>query len=346
MLGVISGCSSNNTDENLTTNDLVNQLSSESIEDTADGIADGSTSSTALSALAQLKMESSSPAFNISRSCAVDDGTGVTTVTASYTGTRSLSFDNGRIAMSCSMTQAGTLTRTWTPKTAGDISCNTAMTYAKVPWGDNTKIDGLQMIQTFDRTRNFARTFSRNGQTIKSRTDNFTAKGTRTLTWGTGTVADGLLTRVNTLTSDVIRNKTFTKGNGGEASITMTVKTMNDAPIQVEVVRTSISPWDIQTKTVKSGTIQATRDGGGRAEVTFNDVVFDLRDTNVNKCLPTSGSITGKYFESADATTPSHTFTITFGASTSSGVSISRDGADAEDYDTYTPKGCDLEWDG
>jgi hypothetical protein len=339
LLSLTAGCGKNT--ESYST-DVSDELSSGGIEEVADSISDGSTGQT--TSMLNTALTSVNPLtndFTLTRACTASGG--VATVNVTFSGSKSLSLSGPNFTIANEVTVSGTRQRVWTPPAGQTVECTVNGYFASIPWTNDTVMNGLSLTDTFNRTRNVTRTFTKKADnTTKTRTDNFSATGTRTTAWSTGSSGSGTITRTLNTTSSVTRTKSYTKADGTSGDISMSVSTKSDAPIVVDVVRSSTNYVWI-TKTIKSGTMVAVKSGGGRVETAFNNVVFTKGD---NSCLPTSGTINGSYFETESDTTASHTFTITFGADTTSQVSISRDGEAAVDFDVYSSKGCDLDVEG
>ncbi|MBS1983670.1 MAG: hypothetical protein JST16_05810 [Bdellovibrionales bacterium] len=336
----IGGCSkkSSTTSDSNTTS----AIAADSAQEVADGIADDSSTS---SSFAAEYTEAYAPSsLSTTRTCSGGGSAGTAvTVGITFSGSQTISLTRPKVSVSSEITETGTLSRVWTPPSTQTIACNAGATRVLFNWANDSIVNGLKVTQTVDRTRNASRTVtvtSSGASVVK--TNNFTAKGTRTVTWATGSGTSGsTVSRTKTVTSDVTRTATVTNADGTTSTVNSTVTIADSTPLSVTVVRASTAPYALKTKTISSGTVTATRTGVDRVESAYTDVVYDM--TSSTPCLPTSGTITVKYFSSDTATTAASTSTITFGASTDSGVSITPEGGTATDYPEYNSTGCDLE---
>lgn len=324
--------------------DSADALAADTLSEVTNSVADDT------STASSLMIEDYRPqSLTVTRTCTASGGAATVVITASGSDTQTLT--RSKASVSSSITETGTTTRVWTPPTGGSVACNVAGTRAQIPWGTSTAINGLSVLETVDRSRTAVRTVTVTA-TSKSTTitNNFSAKGNRAVVWSTPstTPASGTVIREKSISSAMARTASITTASGASLDLATSVTIPAATPLVVDVVRSTTAPFALQTKTIKSGTVVNTRSGTDRTESTFADVVHDFSSTNTSSgtgtpCLPTSGTVTVKYFSPDTATTASSTYTIKFGASTDSGVSITPEGGTEADYPTYDPKGCDLE---
>lgn len=137
-----------------------------------------------------------------------------------------------------------------------------------------------------------------------------------------------------------------TYADGTVQSVSGTISTATDAPLKVTVQRSATSPYNLEKKTIHSGTLAAVASDGVVTTLAMSGLVYDLATTNTKKCVPTAGTISGAVYTDATAATAGNatkTFIITFGATSSdTSATISYDSGTADEYD-YTASGCDIE---
>lgn len=316
-------------------------ISADTIQEVSDAIADDSSKTASL-----LQNTYTPDAVTVSRTCS-GGGSANTPVTVgmTLTGSTVVSVTRPKISVSAEVAESGTLSRVWTPPSGQTIQCNAANTHVRFNWASDAIVNGLSVVQTVNRTRNVARTITVTAtNTSTTMTNNFTVDGTRSVSWATGAGVDNTaetITRTKTIYSTLNRAATIIAKDGSQIDLSLTISTPVASPIVVDVVRSSLSPYALKTKTIKSGTVTATKAGSERIESTFSNVLYDLAATN--PCLPTSGTITVESFKPDTATTATSSYTISFGASTDSGVSITPSGGTETDFSDFNPKGCDLE---
>ena len=319
----------------------INAISADLIQEATDSIADdSSTSATALTTESVVSPQTAT----LTRTCTGGGSAGAAaTVTMKLAGSNTVTLTRPKFSVSSDLTETGTLSRVWTPPAGGTIQCNLAATRVRFDWTQDTIVNGLSVAQTFDRARNATRTVTVTASgTQSTKTNNFTATGTRTVTWSTGTgTASGKVTRTKSIASTATRTAKITSADNVDTTLELTTATKTAEPLTVTVVRSATAPYALESKTVKSGTVVATRTGKDRTESTFANVVYDM--TSATPCLPTSGTVTVKYFATDSATDATSTSTITFGSTTDSGVSITPTGGNETDFIEYNAKGCDLE---
>lgn len=315
-------------------------------DEATDAIAENGTSSS-FEPLEQ-DLEPLTTTGTITRTCTTS-GTDAS-ILLTFTGAESLSFSktvgSARVSIVLDITKSGTSTRLWSP-----AACDGSGTFASVNWAVTGATSGLSLTETLNRAVNRTKTISitkANGLTRNSgATDDVTITGTRNTTWGTPnlvTITSGTgVSRTKTINSNVTRVRTFTRASGTTISATSTVTVGTGTPLNVTVVRKTTDKI-LVSKTINSGTITVTESDGSLTSCAFSSVTYDLSSTNTNKCVPTSGTITCEKLSSATATTATSTQVIKFGdTTTTSGISISVDGATADDLSNYNTKGCDLE---
>lgn len=321
-------------------------VAADALVDVSDAIADDSSTSSsrefAETSLAVVPDDYTAQGVTVSRSCTQPTSINSVSVNVEFTGSETKSITLPRMGVETVATASGSLGRVWTAQTGVTLACNGAATHVQLNWANDTVVNGLSVTQTGTRGRNATRTITLSSGLTRTKRNVFTAYGTRSVSWATGDGVSGVtVSRTKTISSNVTRQGTVTDRDGSDQTFTTNVKTATGAPLVVNVVRSSSAPYTLKSKTVKSGTVVATRSGNDRIEFAFADVVYDL--TSSTPCLPASGAVTVNYYSPDTATDATSTYTVTFGASTDSGVSITESGGSAVNFEEYAPSGCDLE---
>jgi len=301
-------------------------------------VVDEATDALAVDTYGSTNLELIKPlAVDITRACSKNNTTGVVTVTRELTGSRNDETTNGKVSKSFSLVVSGKETRTWTPNSGGSIACE--QNKGKVDWSVTSDLNGMVVEATIDRSRASTKTLTTPKKQFQSKSS-FAVTGSRTITFGSTVSSGSTFTREKTIVSSVSRTKTFQK-NGTDAQYFAKIATKSDDPLKVSVTR-STSTKILKEKKIKSGTLIATdANDGSHVDLTYADVLYSF-DANTEPCMPKSGQITGKVF-AKDATAASSAFTIKFGATTDSTVSITFEGKDELDYPEFESKGCELE---
>lgn len=272
------------------------------------------------------------------RTCSIaSDGSATVLVSLDGTLTKDLVHKNGSVTIT--LTASGTETRKWTPPAGHTLSCSSTSGTVIVDWTNAALVNGLKLDVTVDKSLSRTQTVVNSGSATegKTKTRNYTVKGTRTAVFASATAsASGLVTIQKTVTSSVTRTVTFTTFKGTEKEFTVTVSTKTGAPLVVRVDR-SISDGTLVKKTIVSGTLVAAASDGS-VEIAFSNLIFDYSSSE--RCLPKSGSVTGTVYNSDGRVIA--TFTFTFSASSLTGVSLRLDGEN-RDIDDFAPEGCDLD---
>ena len=295
--------------------------------------------------------------FTVTKTCTPNKpATGNVEVKWSRSGTGSKTITKGKWEITHAITASGSEIRDWVAPTGTNLTCNQANTGVRVTWSDLSVVNGLKMTATVDRTHAISVTKKRSTGATVSATHDSATKGTRTVTWGTPTVTPSATSSTISLQKSIVLDltaiSTVSTESGTNVTSSGTIKTDGAAPLSVAIVRSgssssgsSSSTTTIQSKTIQSGTIIHTDTSGPVTSSSFSSVKYDLTSANSAKCVPVSGTITGKVYSSAADVTSgsaSKTFVINFNdSSVDSGISISYDGAAAQDYQ-YSMEGCDL----
>lgn len=272
-------------------------------------------------------------------SATVSSGSVDLTFAGSDSVTFSKTVSSATVDITLNVNRSGTESRVWTPATCTG-------SYANVDWSNIASIGSLTLTVQLNRAINRSGTIvitKANGTTeTRNLSDNVAADGTRQVSWTSPTVSGGTITLTKTITGATSRSRTFTSLNGESATSTETITVAEANPLNVTVYRNT-SGLGLISKTINSGLIIVAKLDGSVTKCSFDHVTFSFATTNTLKCVPKSGTITCEKYATAEATTADSTVIITFGGSTTSGVTYSVDGGSDEDFKTYNQKGCDLE---
>ncbi len=269
------------------------------------------------------------------RSCVTDGNNAV--VTIATTMDRSVSVDRPNMSMSRTVTGASSQTRTWSMSKEGAavaVTCGPNKRAASIDWSSD--LAGLKLQLEFERSRSHStKMTNKKKNKTKEHSRSFSASGTRTIEWGAVDSAESTaLVREKTVSSNVNRKFNAINKKGETKEVELSVKTAESAPLKVRVVRDKTTKA-LQKKTIKSGTIVATRNKDGRAESTFADVVLSFDGT---ECVGESGSIVTKFYaEGSDVAVKSLKLTL------DGGVYTLTDGDSGDDKGEIAEIGCDAE---
>jgi hypothetical protein len=172
------------------------------------------------------------------------------------------------------------------------VTCGPNNRAASIDWSSD--LAGLKMQLEFERSRTMtmSTTNKKKGRTWEHNRS-FSAAGTRTVEWGAvDASATTDLVREKSVVSSVNRKIQAKNKKGETKSIDLVVKTAEAAPLKVRVERDKTSK-ELKKKTIKSGTIVATRNADGRVEGTFSDVVLTF---DGKECVGESGSVVTKFY--------------------------------------------------
>jgi hypothetical protein len=165
LLSLTAGCGKNT--ESYST-DVSDELSSGGIEEVADSISDGSTGQT--TSMLNTALTSVNPLtndFTLTRACTASGG--VATVNVTFSGSKSLSLSGPNFTIANEVTVSGTRQRVWTPPAGQTVECTVNGYFASIPWTNDTVMNGLSLTDTFNRTRNVTRTFTKKADNTTNR---------------------------------------------------------------------------------------------------------------------------------------------------------------------------------
>jgi hypothetical protein len=196
-------------------------------------------------------------------------------------------------------------TRTWS-KEGTAVKCDSTKKRVNLAGADLKGYElavAIKSEKTDDRS--LTKTTKKGEETI-ARKSSRSSQGTRTVKWTNVANDQSKLTIDKQVTSSMERKMSATNKKGESKSWESTVKTGENAPLLITIIRDSKTSALI-SRTVKSGTVVGVAKDGTRVETKFDNVLYE----KAKKCDATSGKITGAIY-AKDATTPSVSYTITF----------------------------------
>ena len=342
------GKKSSSSDGSTITNNAASGAGTSATNASTDALSEGGSTSSGLVAMSgQVANLIGDTDLTVTKKCTANSD-GTVTVVMTRSGTGSKTVTRKKLTIVHALTATGTDTRVWTPPTGQTISCIAADKGASIGWNNTSLVNGLKLTSTVDKTHHIdvTKTVTATG-VATTRKDYDDLKGVRTTTWtapSTTTAPTGSITRDKSIVlTNVTATSIHTQSDGTDLTLSSTIASDSAAPLAVTVQRSSTSPYALQAKTIKSGTVIVTGSDGTVTKNTLASLIYDLTSANTEKCVPTGGTMSGSVYASATATTATKTYVMTFGVSTSStGITIAYDSGAAADYD-YTNSGCDLE---
>ncbi len=237
---------------------------------------------------------------------------------------RSFTIDRPAIAAETSFKLLDERTRTWALAN-GEAKCSENKKFAVVPWAS---LEGMTTAVVFSNEKSRESTLTnKKKNTTLTASHSIKSDGERTITWSNIASETSVLVQ-KSIVSKVSRELTIKKKDGKEKVMTSDVVISAENPL-ITIVEREKTSLDVVSRTIKSGKVIATGKDGGRVETTFDAVKY----TNENKCMASSGKITGAIY-AKDATEPSLTYEITFSGDTKS--IVYSDGKEVE----YSADGC------
>jgi len=277
---------------------LNQEAANASLTDAVEAMSDSNEAGASASSLALATAEvTRTDNSTFTKSCAADGDNAVVTIDADIDVKRSLV--TRRAERSWVLTGSEDITRTWSKEVADAavaVGCSgkhAAITWSADPTGVSVDID-------FKRTRvvNVDVTNKISGETF-SRDKSFSAEGSRQTSWLSQTTdsAAATITRIKEISSNVDRVHNVQNSDGADRELIVNVKTAEDAPLSIEVVRGS-ADLELQSKTIQSGQLIETREGKGKIETVFADLKTEFSDTG---CTLVSGSATFKFYNEGES---------------------------------------------
>ena len=272
-----------------------------------------------------------------SRACVVEGDTAK--VSISTTMDRSMTKDRPNMSMSRTVSGSSTQTRIWSMTKSGvavPVLCGPNNKAALIDWSGD--LAGMKLDVSFERSRSHSISMT-NKKKGKEKTwehsRSFSASGNRKIEWSAVDAAvTTAIVREKTISSNVNRTVNVTKKDGSKEELAFAVKTSDDAPLKVRVERDKTTKA-LQKKTIKSGTIVATRNTDGRIESSFSDVVLSF---DGKECVGDSGSVVTKFYAEGSAE-PVKQLKLTIDG----GVYTLTDLVTGEEKGELTEIGCDAE---
>ena len=214
---------------------------------------------------------------------------------------RNITKTKGEASIVINGSRSATITRTWA-KTGTTLACNTELTHIDIKPED---------LATTTLTTSFSREASQfmeitKGEETKTKNRSKTSTGTRNITFNASAEADGVVTINKNVVMDITTEFTRLDKDGVSKTVNTNIKTDTDAPLVVEVTR-SKSDRGWLTRKIISGKTIGTNGDGGRVELVYTNALF----TKDGECTPTSGTLEGSIFTSAEGEA-TKTFTVDF----------------------------------
>lgn len=265
-----------------------------------------------------------------SRTCVENATDKSATVTMEFSGTHLQTTRN----ITLEHIASGSETRVWTNPVSGKaISCGPLSKYVKINWLDVNAVNGLKLVDTTNRSHTFKRTFTRNQKTVTTSLEQ-SESGTRTVTWSLPTGATDTTSTTKTAVINVTHTVKMTKMNGYNVDFTATHATLENSPMVVTKV-SDASTGDPKSFTIVSGTMSVTKTDRFYITNAYEKVGFDLSSST--PCVPNSGTITTKIYNTSTDTSPVKTFTITF---SSSGATVTGDSTATDNFNDSLNDSC------
>jgi hypothetical protein len=188
----------------------------------------------------------------------------------------------------------------------GDAAtCRTTKAIAKVNWKN---ADGLTFQTEFKSSvKKSTSLVTVKGNTIQGTSKTFEKQGHRSIIWSGVALKDSEATFTQTIESKIEHAMSVENSKKESVKVESSSEISKENPLIVSIVRdTRSEPW--KTKTLRSGKISSIHKDGSKLETTFENVVYDYSD----RCIPSSGTISGRIFNPEDLKNPTQTFTVTF----------------------------------
>lgn len=260
------------------------------------------------------------------RSCNDDGTTAVVDIRRS--ATRQVTFEGPVRTSETSFAAYHEKQRTWS-RQDGEINCDASRRFAALPVRDMQGVS-VDIVFKHERSRSSSVTHKKRGTAV-SRSHVYEVEGTRRIAWTAVESSDTTVTLTKEITSQATHKLDTTHKDGDKKHLEGSLATSPQGPLVV-VVKRDASTLAAQGRIVKSGTLVATGQDGGRLETSFADVEYDTD----RGCLPIAGKITGAIFEK-DAADPALTYEVSFDGDAQSIVF-----SNGDEYD-YAPEGCELD---
>lgn len=302
--------------------DVAGQAVAAQIDDAIGGAAEDQDAVASMN-LADVNANGESKRF---RTCADDGLTAIVDIKNS--ASRTITFEGAMRSGETSFTAYRQKQRIWS-RVEGEINCSENKKFAVVPIAD---MAGVTLDVTFkhERSRNSTLTNKKNDKTV-TRSFKAASSGERHISWTSVIPGVDAVVISKEVKLSSTRKLDVTDKKGVSKSLEGSLATDDGAPLMVDVKRDATT-HDVESRTLKSGTLVATGKDGGRIETSFTNVVYEQG----KGCVAASGSIAGKVFDK-DATEPKLTFEVTF-----DGESKTITFSNGSEYD-YAPEGCELD---
>jgi hypothetical protein len=218
------------------------------------------------------------------RTCTVDATAGKTTVSILRGIGRFAGFDTNRLQAVAGRGFLEKIERVWSLAGA-TVPCDEEAKHVLIDW---KQVSGLTLDVSFKRGRGGVAGYM---APIKDESElvinGIVAEGSRSIQFNSALSSDSTeIVRDSTVKSNVTR---YFK-NKGDKEIKLHVKTEESAPLVVQAILDA-QDSKLKSRTIKSGTLIATRANGAIIEANFENVQFVRGD---NCMRPASGAISGK----------------------------------------------------
>lgn len=231
--------------------------------------------------------DSSNDSSNVSKVCSAssEDKTAVVEVTSQINRSRTKTSRGGTVTISRKRTGTSSMTRTWSNSDGTPVTCNGAKTAAAV---DFENPSGLKLAVSYSKNRSSSLEFRGPKNSFESKRT-VTATGTRQITWQSNDASDDTSTtyiRNKTVTVENSNHRfTMTNKNGRSIESTVSMKTVDNKPLQVKMERRKDN-HTVVSKTFVSGQLSVERDDGSSMLIVYDNLKLDVTSED---CKPVSG---------------------------------------------------------
>lgn len=230
------------------------------------------------------------------------------TLTCDATSTRDLIFKRKADGALEKEVGRGLLTRVHKATVADEVTAtwksdsdNLACVDAKRPRVDIASLTKINITHAVKKARSREVMRKRDSKVLK--TGSFDLSGDRTI----------VLEKIDagfkeTISANETRNIALKSAQLGDVKLETQVKIDSESPMVIKTAGPKLGQWT--EKTIESGVITSEEKSGAYIETTFSNVKFTQEDG----CVPSSGSITSKLFDKKDTSEPRRTLTVVYGA--------------------------------
>ncbi len=272
----------------------------------------------------------SKPVLSFSRACQEQEGKAMVDIKREISFTRSI--DRPRFSINFSNSHYESISREWSQE-GSSISCNRNKKYAVLPFED---ANGLSLKVNFERKKELSQTKTNKKTSVSTSKAHFLhAMGERTIVWDSVESSSTQIIINKIVTSSVTREIEVKNKSGQTKKISLSIATDPEKPLKIEVSRAK-DDFFANYRLIKSGSLISTLNDGGKTIVAFSDVMYE------KKCLPSSGTISGKIFSADDLDNAKISFTIAVTDGEGTIKFYDANGTLSEEK-SYDPADCDIE---